>query len=108
MKGGGGSKMNLRAAGVFADFFFMLSLNYSRGAAERGEMGRDGRKTERRIEGNRQTDRRDGVTGGQGVRRRGREMRETEWGLRLPYVRVSLRDEAAQNQPISTVLTHAN
>lgn len=39
MKGGGGSKMNLRAAGVFADFFFMLSLNYSRGAAERGEGG---------------------------------------------------------------------
>lgn len=71
-----------------------------------------GGKTERRrSEGDKtdgQTDRRDGVTGRQRVRRRGREMRETEWGLQLPYVRVSLQDEAAQNQPISTVLTHSN
>lgn len=39
-------------------------------------------------------------------------MRETEWGLQLQYVRVSLRYEAKKekknSQPISTVLTHPN
>lgn len=51
---------------------------------------------ERRREGGRRSDRRDGVTDRQRVRRRGREMRETEWGSQLRYVRVSLQDEAAK------------
>lgn len=63
---------------------------------------------ERRREGKRLRDRHDGVTDRQRVRQGGREMRETEWGLQLQYVRVSLQDEAAKNQPISTVLTHPN
>ncbi len=67
-----------------------------------------GREMERRRDGNRRKDRHDGVADRQKVRQRGREMRKTEWGLQLQYVRVSLQDETAQNQPISTVLTHPN
>lgn len=54
-------------------------------------------KMERRRQGSRQRDRHDGVTDRQRIRQRGREMRETEWGLQLQYVRVSLQDEAAKN-----------
>lgn len=53
---------------------------------------------ERRREGKRQRDRHDGVTDRQRVRQWGREMRETEWGLQLQYVRVSLQDEAAKKK----------
>lgn len=83
--------------------FFILSLNYSRRAAQRARQQAGkwrGRQTA--------TDRKTDMMEWQTDRESGREMRETEWGLQLQYVRVSLRDETAKNQPISTVLTHPN
>lgn len=49
---------------------------------------------ERRREGNRRRDRHDGVTD----RQRERETRETEWGLQLQNVRISLQDEEAKKK----------
>lgn len=100
-----GLEMNSEAAKVFAHLFscFFLSTadepqSDSDSVQEDGEEGR-GQQTDGQT---------DMMTNRQRVRQWGREMRETGWGLQLQYVRVCLQDEAAKNQPISTVPTRPN
>lgn len=91
-----GLKMNSEAADVFAHLFSpSLLTTVGKAPSERETASA---VMELRKEGNRRRDGHDGVTDRLRGRHREREMRETEWGLPLRNVRISLQDKEKIDQ----------